>query len=164
MAKGGYALDPKPLGFGLIQLGYYPTAVHTDPEEDALFLVLEEVNEPDDELLPVPPAPVTPDGLTIYQFDADPDAAMTYRWKGRLNLLARPQTMHFARLRALGYDNIVLKTYADGVLIDSVVIADGKPFRLPGDEAADTYEFEIIGTSTVRSKEAATDLEDILDA
>lgn len=151
MSKAGYALDAKAGGFGLISLSYHATAVHSDPITDHLYLVLDENNEPTDVLLPLASTAVVPDGLTIFQFDGDDTSDMVFRWKGKLNLMARPTTLHFSRVRALGYDNLVFKTYADGVLIDSYVVTSSNLVRLPGIDSPDSYEFELIGTSTART-------------
>lgn len=158
MAKGGFALDLRSAGFGLIELGHHATAAFSDPATDHLHVVLDEINEPDDELLPVPPAPVDPDGLTIYQFDGDDDVLMTFRWKGRLNRMNRPATMHFMRVTAEAYDNLVANVYADGVLIDSFVVTDENLVRLPGTDSHSSYELELVGTSrtyTVTADETA---------
>lgn len=151
MAKGGYALQPGPNGFGLISLGYHACAAYSDPLTDHLYLVLDSVTEPDDVLLPVVPAPVTADGLTIFQFDGDDATLMTYRWRGKLNLMNRPTTLHFLRARAAEYTNLVVNVYANGVVIDSFVATDSNLSRLPGLDSYDSYELEVVGTSTVRS-------------
>jgi hypothetical protein len=157
--KGGYALDSNQGGFGLISLGYHSTASHSDPLTDHLYLVLDEVNEPTDALLPVPPAPVTADGLTIFQFDADETVDMTYQWKGKLHLMPVPTTLHFAKVRAGDVVNLLFRTYADGVLVDTQVIdATTLQFRLPGADSHESYEFELIGTSSVRMFVAAEDV------
>jgi hypothetical protein len=155
MAKGGFALDPRPNGFGLISSSYHATAAFSDPLTDHLYLVMDEVDEPTDPILPNPPVPVEGDGLTIYQFDGDEEGLLTYRWRGKLNLLDRPSTLHFARARALEYDNLVARVYANGVLIDTFLVTDEELVRLPGLDSYNTYELELIGTSTARSIAAA---------
>lgn len=158
MAKGGYALDVRAGGFGLISLGYHACAAYSDPLTDHLYLVLDEVNEPDDELLPVPPEPIVdPDGLTIYQFDGDDTTRMTFRWKGKLNRMNRPATMHFMRVVAIEYDNLVANVYANGVMIDSFVVtgANDEATRIPGLDSYNTYELELVGTSSAQSMTAA---------
>lgn len=155
LGKGGYALDARPNGFGLISLGYHATAAYSDALTDHLYLVLDDVDEPDDELLPITPAPVTANNLTIFRFDASPTVNMTYRWRGKLHLMDRPATLHFMRLRAAGYANLVANVYADGVLIDSFIVTDSNLTRLPGADSHDSYELELVGTSTVRSATAA---------
>lgn len=161
MAKGGYALDAKAGGFGLITLPYHATAAHSDPITDNLYLVLDENNEPTDELLPVASTAVVPDGLTIYQFDGDDASLMVFRWKGKLNLLPAPGAFQFARVRAYDYTNLVIRVYADGAEIDAYRVVNNKLTRIPALEDHDDYEIELIGTSTTRTGLLTTDAEEI---
>ena len=129
-------------------------AAHAEPITDGLYLVLDQVSEPTHVLLPLASTAVTPNGLTIYQFNASTVSHMVYRWKGKLNLMPWPTTLHFSRVRALSYTNLVFRTYADGVLIDTQLVTDSNLVRLPGLDSHDSYEFEFIGTNTVRTQGA----------
>lgn len=156
----GYALDVKPTGFGLIRLGFHAAAAHVDPLEDQLYVTLDAFNEPTDPSLPVPPTFAPANAHTIYAFDANPASDMVYRWRGRLNLMPFPLSLTIAQVRALSFSNLLFRVYADGVQILERVITNAREFTLPylSFPAAETYELEIMGTSTARTMEAAEDV------
>lgn len=154
MARAGYALDTRQNGFGLIRLPYYAQAVFCDPEFDSLHLVLLENAEPTHESLPEASTAPTPDGVTIYEFDAAADSRMVYRWRGKLNLMPRPVALRVARVFAETYANVVMNVYANGVLLKTKLLASSRSFKLPAKKDYETYEVEFIGTSTVRLYEA----------
>jgi hypothetical protein len=160
MANGGFALDMKADGFGLIPLSYFATAAFSDPLTDQLYLVLTEVDEPDDVYLPLPStAPTNVNGLKIFAFNSpDGDGHMVYRWKGKLNLLSHPAAFVYCQVRAEDYDNLVLRLYSDGVLLSQDVIASEVPFTLPLVDDYTTFEVELIGTSRVRTVQVAEDI------
>lgn len=153
----GYALDVRPSGFGLITLAYHATAMHADPLTDYLYLVLDAVSEPTDPSLPIAPTPPTPNGTTIYRFDAGP-GLMTFQWRGKLNLMPWPTTLHFGKVRAAGFTNLLLRVYGDGVQILERTITNNQAFRLPGRSTYESYEFELLGTSTIRGHQGAEDV------
>lgn len=159
---GGYALDAKPDGFGLIQLAYHATAVHADPVTDNLYLVLDENDEPATPYLPgVSTAPV-PDGQTLYQFDGDPASLMTYLWRGRLNLVEQPYAPAFHRVQGGDFASLIARAYQDGSLMFERVITDNVEFRGGRRDLAEvSYEQELIGTSRVRVFESAEDISEI---
>lgn len=148
--KGGYALDVKSTGFGLIRLSHHATAAHADPLTDKLYLVLDENTEPTEAALPLESTAPTPDGVTIFEFNGDDDSKMVYRYRGKLNLMPAPTTLTIARVAAGDYTNLLARFYADGVLLRELVIESKKEFVLPAKETHETYEVELIGTSTVR--------------
>lgn len=158
MTTGGFALDTKPTGFGLVELSYYARAVHVSPVTDQLYLVLVSNAEPTDELLPLPTSAVEPDGATIYQFDGDDDEAMVFRYRGRLNLMPHPTTLRIARVRALDYTNLVVRVYGDGTQIHEQVVTGKREFVVPARSTYETYEIELIGTSTTRGAHAGEDV------
>ncbi len=159
MASGSYALDPKPNGFGLIRLSHHATAVFVDPETDGLYVVMDANTEPTDVLLPLASTAVTPDGLTIFEFNADTgDGDMVYRWRGKLNLMPYPVTLRIGRVRAAAYDNLLVSVYGDGVLLKQRVVAAGGTFTIPARKSYDTYEIELVGTSRVREVIAVDDM------
>lgn len=159
MAKAGYALDLKPDGFGAISLAYHATAAFADPLTDELQLVLDENDEPTAPYLPLPSTAPTPDGLTIYTFDAvEGDGHMVYRWRGKLNLLPHPTAYTYCQLRALDYANLVLRMYGDGVLFFERRITSQEPFTLPLSAPYSSFELELVGTSTVRTLQVAEDI------
>lgn len=159
---GGYALDGKPDGFGLIELAYHATAVHADPVTDNLYLALDANDEPTATYLPAPSTPVVPDGQTIFQFDGDPGALLTYRWRGRLNLLEQPMAPQWQRVLAGDFDNLLARGYQDGALQFEKVVEDDRPFRSRRTTSAEvSIEQEIIGTSRVRGMLSAEDIDEL---
>lgn len=161
MAKSGYALDTKPTGFGLVELPYHASSAYSDPLTDHLYLVLDQNNEPTDGALPLASTAVAATGKTIFQFDGDAASNMVYRWRGKLNLFQHPKTPHMGRVRALSYANLIAKFYGDGVLLLTKVITSAKEFKLPALKAFESYEMELIGTSTSRSIQAAEDVTEL---
>lgn len=160
--SGGYALDAKPDGFGLIELAYHATAVHADPVTDNLYLVLDTNNEPTTPYLPASSSAVVPDGRTIYQFDGDPAHLMTYLWRGRLNLLAQPFAAQFQRVLAADFDNLIARCYEDGDMQFERIIASNREFRSKRTQLAEvSYEQELIGTSRVRGFLSADDIDEL---
>ena len=156
----GYAIDTNREGWGLTRLSFHPQAVHVDPLLDAMFMVLDVNSEPTDVLLPEASTAVTPAATSIFQFDAHATAKMVYTWRGPLNLTPYPATMHFAKLEAADFDNVVSKVYADGTLLQAKVNDNGRPYRLPAEQPADSYEQEILGTSRVRTYQIASNVDE----
>lgn len=167
--SGGFALDMKSTGFGLVQLGYHASAVFADPLTDNLYLVLDDVNEPTDEDLPIPPTPPSPDGVTIYKFNAG-DVGMTYRWKSKLYVLPKPVAFQRVQVKAATYSNLIFRAYAQqragsgwaDVLLREVVVTDELPFNLPMREDYPRYWWEVIGTDVVQSVQVGEDIEEML--
>jgi len=161
----GRALDMKETGFGLITLSYHASAVHSDPLTDNLYLVLTEDEEPTGpsgtllgSTAPLLSAPY----VTIYQFDADEDVTpMTYRHRGKLNLLSRPAAFVYCQVKADDYDNLVLNLYADGVLFFSDAVLDSEPFTLPLTDEYVEFEYEFVGTSRVRTAQFVEDIREL---
>jgi hypothetical protein len=159
--KAGYALDMKSDGFGLVSLSYHATAAHAPPKTDTLQLVLDELDEPATAYLPLPSTSPTPDGTTIYTFDSpEGDGQMVYQWRGKLNLLPYPASFSYCQVRALDYDNLVLRLFGDGLLLFETVITSSEVFTLPSDDVYETFEIELIGTSTVRTVQVAEDVQE----
>lgn len=160
--QGGYALDAKPDGFGLIQLAYHATAVHADPVTDNLYLVLDENDEPSTPYLPGTSTAPIPDGQTLYQFDGDPASLMTYLWRGRLNLVEQPYAPAFHRVQAGDFTQLIARAYQDGNVMFERVITSDVEFRGGRRDLAEvSYEQELIGTSRVRVFESAEDISEI---
>jgi hypothetical protein len=157
--QGGYALDMKPNGFGLIKLGMHAIALASDYERDALMMVLDSYEEPDGTLLPAETgADLNADGRTIYEWDAGVDL-MRYSWTGKLWLLPHPAAVQFVRVRAADYDDLEMQFYAeDGRLLLAKVILNDKPFRLPVRAEYNEVSWIAIGTSRVRQVELADDV------
>ncbi len=163
--RGCYAVDLRASGFGVVEMAFHASAAYVDPIEDKMFLVLDYDNEPDDLLLPIPPTlPVYVDGRTIYQFDGAPTDLLTFRWRSKLYLEPYPCFHSIAQVRAESYDNLIVRFYGDGVMLDEIVLDGETEFTLtPPDAAYNTFEMEVLGTDTVRVLQAADDVT-LLDA
>lgn len=158
----GYMLDMKPTGFGLVALGYHAKAAYADPLTDQLYLVLSEIDEPAEPYLPIPSSAPTVSTTEIYEFDS-PNAYgdMTYRYRGRLNLLPRPGAFTYCKVKADDYLNLLLNVYGDGVLIFSVQVTSKEEFTLPMLDEYESCEIELVGTSRVRSYQLVESIEEI---
>lgn len=161
MASGSYALDLRPNGFGLIRLSHYAEAVFVDPEFDSLHVVLLANTEPTHESLPLASTAPTPDGATIFEFNASTESNMVYSWRGRLNLMQKPTSLRCARVFCEAYANIVYRFYGNGAILKTKVLASSRKFKLPVKKDYETYEVQFIGTSTVRTDVAAERDEEI---
>lgn len=150
--KGGYALDASTNGFGLVPLNVHASAAYSDPIEDQLYLVLDATVPIVDALMPVADTLPTGDGITIYEFDSpDSTSAGTYRYHGKLNLMPRPVAFGFCQVKAEDYTNLVLRLFGNGALFYERVITDKLEFTLPLVDEYDVFEFELVGTSVVRT-------------
>jgi hypothetical protein len=164
--KAGFALDMKSTGFGLVPLAHHATAVYAEPLTDNLYLVLDAVDEPDDLLLPVPPTPPVPDGVTVYQFNGDPDVKMTFRWKSKLFILPYPAAFERVQVQANSYDNTVFRVYVQtlyagewtDVLLHEQAITDSLPFSVPMTGDYQRCWWEVIGTDDIQSVQVADDV------
>lgn len=148
----GYALEPGPNGFGLIKLGMHASAAYSDPITDTLYLVLDDYDEPTDELLPDGSGvePITPTGTDIYVWNGDDDR-MTYRWRGKLWMLPMELAFQQAKIRAADYDALVFRLYTnEGLLLEEVVVSD-EGFTLPMSYDYKEMEIELVGRSRVRT-------------
>jgi len=163
VTKGGYALEPGPNGFGLISLGLHASAVYTDPITDRLYLVLDEYEEPTDELLPEPTGftPIEPDGTAIYQWNGA-DTPMPYRWRGKLWLLPLEMAFQMAKVKAADFDGIVLHLYRDeGTELLARRITSKLEFTLPMGKSYEALEVELVGTSRVRTVQLVEQVEEV---
>lgn len=157
----GFALDMRPNGFGLIELGMHACAVANDLRDDALALVLDAYEEPEGSLLPPDTAQsVDADGLTIYEWNAS-ETAMRYSWRGKLWLNPYPKCWPWVRVRALDYDDLEIQFYADGTLLHQQLVTSNQAFRLPMISDYNEIEWVAIGTSRVRTVELADDSEEL---
>jgi hypothetical protein len=159
--RGGYALDMKPTGAGLITLSFHATAAHADPISDNLFLVLDQFNSLDVSGIPAPPADPDPDGRTIYRFNAN--GPMTYSWASKV-YLTRGVAAQYGRIHADSYDNLLLQVYGDGNLVAQLVITSDEVFTLPANEDYRTFQYVLIGTDPVQTVAFGDDLDQVLAA
>lgn len=171
MSKGGFSLDLKASGAGLVPHGFHATAIYADPVTDNLYLVLSEVNEPTHVLLPVPSTAPTPDGVTIYQFNGDPASKMVYRWKSKLYLTPVPGCFFIAQVRAEAYANTVIRfmkqtyssltnTWSD-VLIRELRVLNETEIRLPIGTDYTRFWWEVVSTDTLLQVQIAEGPEEL---
>ena len=99
----------------------------------------------------------------IYEFNSAAGSGnMVAQWKGRLNLMQHPTTLHFARVRTEAFTNTVARFYADGALLKTKVITSARhDFRLPGTDVHESYEMELLTTNTVRGIQAMRNAEEL---
>jgi len=127
-----------------------------------MFLTLDEDNEPDDVLLPVPADPPRYiDGTTIYEFEGDPVTLMNYRWRSKLWLLEHPSWISVFQVRAEDYDNILLRIYGNGVQVEEIVVTEETEFTVTTVDAYTELEYEVLGTSPVRILQGAEDIAEL---
>ena len=104
---------------------------------------------------------VTPAATTIFKFDAHATARIRQQWRGKLNLMPHPTTMHFARVEAEDFDNLVLRVIANGTLLYAVRVLSDEAFRIPGVRVFKSYELELVGTSQGYSAQLAQTVDEL---
>jgi len=87
---------------------------------------------------------------------------MTYRWLSKLWLLERPAWLTIAQVRAEDYLNLLVRFYGDGVQISEIVVTESTEFTLDEADEYETFQIEILGTSTVRIAQAAEDVTELI--
>lgn len=160
--RGGFALDMKPDGFGLVPLGFHAIAAYADPETDNLYLVLDAYAEPTDAALPAPPVAFVPDDETIYLFDAEGENPMVYRWRSKLYQLPHDQAFARFQVRAETYENLVFRAYGDGQLLHAEVIDSEEVRMLPLRDTYTRFEWEVVGTDRVQVVQVADDVMELV--
>lgn len=158
---GGYAIDAKPEGFGVISLSFHATAAHVDPLTDSLHLVLDLLDEPASPYLLEASSAPTPDGQTIYKFDGDDTGKLVYRWRGKLNQLPWPACFQIVKVRAADFDNLLLRVYVDGDLLLEDVITSATPDTMPMLDDYQEVEIELIGTSRAQGVQLVEDVQEL---
>jgi hypothetical protein len=162
MATGGYAIDMKPTGFGLIALGYHAVAAHAPPLSDNLCLVLDVDDEPLEPYLPVAGSMPAANPTNIVQFDAPGTDLLVYRWKGKKNLYSRDTTFFYCRVQAQSYANLIFILYGDEEILFTQTVTSDAIFTLPADDAFRVYEYALVGTDTVEHVQIAATIEECL--
>lgn len=160
-SKGGYAIDMKGSGFGIVQLSFYARCGHVDPLTDTLYLVLESYTGaggvPSEDTFTVAAG-----GVTIYAFNANPSTKMPYRWRGKLYELPSPAHLPFAKIeRGAGTEPVRGRVIADGVQV-SEQAADVPVYRVAprggsgNPQPSKEWVLELAGTRRVRSMHLAS--------
>lgn len=157
----GYALDMKPTGFGLIELGMHASAVAQDFSTDSLCMVLDDYDEPTGNLLPNQTgSEIVPDGTDVYEWNAA-TGPMRYSWRGKLWLNPHPKAWQWVRVRAEDYDDLEIRFTVNGATLYQRLVTSDAPFRLPLTREYDEIDVVAIGTSRVRSVEIADDVTEL---
>jgi hypothetical protein len=137
--KGGFILDARPAGFGLVFIDVWAQAAFSDALTDRLFLVIE--NE------------IWAWGESTYK--------APFIWRSKLFKLPRPTAFGCAQVRAADYDDLTLYLLADGVEILNRPILSELEFVLPDKLARYTLEVEFRGTSRVQMVQLAEEMEEL---
>ncbi len=146
--KGGFVLDFRENGFGLIDLPDHATATYSDPITDALYFTA-------DDTYAVP----TKTGRTLLEWDSAP-TRRPYTWRSKLFLNPYPTSWQAAQVRAEDYADLTFSLYRNGVLVYQRPVTSEAEFTLPPNPHRDT-EIAITGTSTVRLVEIAEDMAEL---
>lgn len=154
--KGGYILDQRQDGFGLVPLDFHVTAAFVNPLNDSLFMCIDQGDAYDGASL------VTPPGNAVVQWNAAAQL-QPYVWKSKKYLLDHPATFQYCQITALNYTSLTLKLYADGVLFLTRAVTSEKEFVLPPPtvKRATAFEFELSGTSPVNDIQIAESIDEI---
>lgn len=169
IGRGGYALDMKSSGFGLVPLAYHATAAYADPLSDNLYLVLDESTEPEDDLLPLPSTAPTPNGVTVFQFDGDSASSMVYRWRSKLYVLGRPATFMRAQVKAESFTNTVIRFYKQtltagvwsSVLVRELAVTSEDPIALPAGTDYTRFWWEVLSTDPIQGVQVVEDIAEL---
>lgn len=156
--SGGYALEPGPNGFGLIEIGMHATALYTDPVEDKLYMVLDAYSEPTEPLITIPPPAesIIADGLHLYIWNGS-DELMPYRWRGKLWLLPQGSAFQMAQVKADDFTAVALHLYGDGSEVFGMAVTSAEEFTLPMTDDYKRAEIELVGISRVQVAQVVQD-------
>lgn len=98
------------------------------------------------------------DTVNIHKWEGNTAAKHTYTWRsGKIRL---PYVVNLGAIlvEAESYLSVIVKLYADGILITSLAIPNNQPQRLPGGYLANIYEVEIISQDVVTGVSVATNI------
>lgn len=147
-SKGGFILDFRPEGFGLIDIPDHATAVYADPITDILYFTADDTY-----------ATPAKTALTLLAWDSS-GTRRPYTWRSKLYLNAYPASFQAAQVRARDYASLTLRIYGDGALIHQQAITSKQEFVIPP-LPQDTTEIELVGTSQVYLVEIAEDMTEL---
>ena len=107
------------------------------------------------------------DGAAIYEWEGG-SSKLTYTWKSGKIRFQSPVNLGAALVEAETYVDVVFKLYADisgtMTLKKTQTVADGEPFRLPGDYLSGLYEIQLDGTDVVNAVSIAENVFELADA
>ncbi len=138
--KGGYILDPKPNGFGLVQMDFHAIAAALDTADDALYMVLDQGTIA---------GGATPANNELVQWDAA-TTKRPYSWTSKLFQMRYPTSLMLGRLYAVDYANVALELLKDGTTTyASLLPYSNQEFPVPAEEVMQ-LAFSLSGTSTLQ--------------
>src|SRR5258708_898333 len=118
-------------------------------------------------MFPLASSVVTPDGITIYQFNGDVASKMVYRWKSKLYLLRDPTAFLKAQVKSLTYTNTVIRFYRQGwsqvyqvwqdVPLREVVVESEDLITLPMNQDYTRFWWEVLSTDTIETVQIVED-------
>lgn len=137
--KGGFILDARQDGFGLVFIDVWAQSAYSDALTDRLYLVI---------------------GDDIWAW-GESTYKLPYVWRSKLFKLPRPTSFAAAQIRAADYDDLTLHLLADGVEILNRTILSETEFVLPAKLARYTLEIELRGTSRVQMVQLAEEMDEL---
>lgn len=113
------------------------SAAYGDPRTDTLYLA---------------------QGPNIVRFNSG--APLTYTWRSKTFRTPTPTNLSAAMVIASSYP-VMMRVYADGVLRQTISVADAKIFRLTSGFRAFDWQFELTGTSDVSQLSVGTSVSEL---
>jgi hypothetical protein len=135
----GFIFDPADPRTGFVYTDLYATAGYNDPQRDALYLQI---------------------GNDIKRWDANGTRA--YTWKSKVFTMPKQINPAVAQVIATSYP-VTFKLYADGVLKDTMAVANKEPFSLSSGYKARDFEVQLEGAVNVRGVAVAESHRELRD-
>jgi hypothetical protein len=88
---------------------------------------------------------------TLYVWDADATAPLTYDWVSKVFVSPVPTSFGAGQVFADSYTDLTMKLYTDATLIHTQTVTSERPFRLPSGYLGTKWAIELTGTSTVNN-------------
>lgn len=140
-SQGGYVFDPRRPEDGMRATSQWFKAGHRDILNDALYLI--------------------DDNDQVWKWEGG-TTSRTATWKSKRFRVGNPTAFSCCRIRADGYDSVVVRVYADGALLHEQTVDSARAFRLPRAGRFQEWEIEIETNERVRSigiAESVTELQ-----
>jgi hypothetical protein len=98
------------------------------------------------------------DTVNIHKWEGNIAAKHTYTWRSGKIRLPSMVNLGAVLVEAESYLSVIVKLYANGILITSLAISNNQPHRLPGGYISNIYEIEIISQDVVTGVSVATNI------
>jgi len=136
--RKGFIIDPlNPTGLYFLDVAY--DAAYRDPISGALYVLA---------------------GGSVRKWDAAA-AIMTANFKTKVFRTPMPAVMTCAQLVTDGYP-VTIKVYADGNLVQTKIVTDGRPWRLPRGYLAENWQIEFSTIYPVQGMTIADDMRELM--